>query len=472
MTLNSAQWRRVRSLFEASVDRDPASLPEFIASEASDDPAVRDEVLSLLTNHSRAGAFLAQPVAEVLPGLLDEDDALPSGAVVGSYTILRELGRGGMGRVYLATDVRLGRTVALKALAPHLMRDPVQRERLRHEARAAAALTHPGICTVHALEDFGGSLFIATEFIDGHTLRDEIRQGRVPSQDEVVGTARQLASALAAAHAAGIAHRDLKPENVMRAGDGRLKILDFGLARSKDPAQRAEPTFGTRAGILLGTPGYIAPEQLAGERGDARADVYAFGVLMSEYAFGVHPFATGAPRAVPVIGAVVAQCLRQSPDERFASAQEIAAALDEHRIMSTGRSRAVWWRTHQLTIIALYIAASVVAWQIKDRIEMPATVALFIALGAVATIGGVLRGHLVFTEYVNPAGLARERARASRAAGLVDLLFAALLMIDGVIVARVSALQAVFTISLAVGIALAALVLEPATTRATFDRSS
>jgi hypothetical protein len=351
------------------------------------------------------------------------------------------------------------------------MRDPLQRERLRHEARAAAALTHPGICTVYALEELEGSLFIATEFINGHTLRDEIRQGSPPAPDDVFRTARELAAALAAAHGAGIVHRDLKPENVMRGADGRLKILDFGLARSQESGRRPEPTFGTRAGLLVGTPGYIAPEQLAGERGDARADVYAFGVLMSEYACGAHPFATGAPRAVPGIGGVIAQCLRQSPDERFASAREIADALDGHRIAAGGRLPILWWRIHQLTIIALYIVASSVAWQIKDWIETPVTVALFIALGAAATIGGVFRGHLVFTERMNPSGLASELARASRATTLVDLLFAALMMIDGVIVVRVGALPAVFTVSLAVLIALAALVLEPATTRAALGHS-
>src|SRR5207253_10901704 len=123
-----------------------------------------------------------------------------------------EIGRGGMGRVYLASDARLGRMVALKALAPHLVSDPRQRERLRREARAAAALTHPGICTVYALEEIDGELYIATEFVDGRTLRDEIASGRHKSASEVAHTARDLAAALASAHASGVVHRDLKPE--------------------------------------------------------------------------------------------------------------------------------------------------------------------------------------------------------------------------------------------------------------------
>ena len=463
--MTAEQWKRVSQLFEQVGDLATAEAQAFVRREAADDPEVRDEVLSLLANHDRAGEFLAQPVAEALPELMESDEPLAGGAVVGSYTIVRELGRGGMGRVYLATDARLGRTVALKVLAPHLLRDPRQRDRLRHEARAAAGLTHPGICTVYALEELDGDLYIATEFIDGHTLGEEIRSGRRPTPDEILKTARELAEALAAAHKAGIVHRDLKPDNVMRGRDGRLKILDFGLARSQSPLAL---TAATRAGLLVGTPGYIAPEQLAGERGDARADVFAYGVLMSEYACGTHPFATGAARTVPAIGAVVAQCLRQSPDERFASASAIVAALEGEPNAAPAGAPLVWWRVHQVAIVAIYVIAAAIAWQIKDWIETPITLAIFIASGAVATIGGVFRGHLLFTERMNRAHLAQERRRAGRVTVLVDLLFAALLLADAMIVVRVRALPAVFTVSLAVGVALAVLVLEPATTRAAF----
>src|SRR5258705_9809123 len=147
-----------------------------------------------------------------------------------------------MGRVYLASERKLGRTVALKALAPHLVRDPAQRERLRREARSAASLTHPGICTVYALDEIDGDLYIATEFVDGHTLGAEIRSERRPSGDEILRTAREAAAALASAHAQGIVHRDLKPDNVMRGRDGRLKILDFGLARVLDEGAPGRPS--------------------------------------------------------------------------------------------------------------------------------------------------------------------------------------------------------------------------------------
>jgi protein kinase-like protein len=458
------QWQRVRSIFEAAVDRDPADVAAWL-DEQRLDRDVRDEVLSLLAHHSRAGEFLSEPIVDRVPDLLADDEALPDGAHVGAYTIVREVGRGGMGRVYLATDARLGRTVALKALAPHLLRDPVQRERLRREARAAAALSHPGICTVYALEEIDGEVYIATEYLDGITLGEEIRRrATLPPPADVARTARELAGALAAAHAAGIVHRDLKPDNVMRTRDGRLKILDFGLARS----QAGAASFATRPGLLIGTPGYIAPEQLAGERGDARADVYAFGVLLYEYACGTHPFVTGAPRTVPAVGAVVQRCLRPAPDDRFASAIEIASALDGSAGAAPAMAHAAWWRTHQAAIVAMYAVGAAGAWQIKDWFETPLTVAIFIALGALATIGGVFRGHLLFTERMSPLHLAVERGRVVRPLLTVDLLFSTLLVVDGVLMAQARALPAVLAISIGLGVALAALVLEPATTRAAF----
>src|SRR5262249_4166288 len=159
---------------------------QWLESEAVDHPAIRHEVASLLASHTRAGAFLAEPLPERLPDLLIEDEVLAPGALVGSYVVERELGSGGMGRVYLATDRRLNRAVALKALPAAVARDPVQRERLRREARAAASLAHPGICTVYALEEIDGTLFIAAEFIDGCTMRDEISAARRPSAERVL----------------------------------------------------------------------------------------------------------------------------------------------------------------------------------------------------------------------------------------------------------------------------------------------
>jgi serine/threonine protein kinase len=485
------QGRRVRDLFEAAVDHDPASVASWVEREAADDPVVRAEVLSLMDHHSRAGAFLSQPIVEQAIDLLADEEPLAPGASVGTYTIVRELGRGGMGRVYLASDARLGRTVALKALAPHLMRDPSQRERLRREARAAAVLTHPGICTVYALEEIDGELYIATEFVDGHTLGEEIRSERRPAREEILRTARELAAALASAHAKGIVHRDLKPDNVMRGRDGRLKILDFGLARVGAGAPDEAPRM-TQPGMLIGTPAYMAPEQINGLPIDARADVFAFGVLLYEYACGAHPFAASTALAtvarvlesdarplvtradVPSrVADVIARCLRKVPADRFGSAAELLGALDTADADPAAPDpHATWWRVHQIVIAVLYIAGATLTWQIKEWVETPVTVAIFLALGAAATIGGVLRGHLVFTALMNHAQLTIERRRTRRATRLLDLLTAVLLFGDASIVATTRALPAVFALALALGIALASVVLEPATTAAAFGEES
>jgi hypothetical protein len=237
----------------------------------------------------------------------------------------------------------------------------------------------------------------------------------------------------------------------------------------------------------------MAPEQINGEPVDARTDVFAFGVLLYEYACGVHPFAATtelatvarvlgsdapplAARCPTVAGRlaeVINRCLCKTPAQRFGSAAELVGALDTvGQVTSPKSQHATWWRVHQIIVVILYAVGSTVAWQIKDWGETPLTVAIFLALGAVSTIGGVLRGHLVFTELMNRPQLAVERRRTSRARTLLDLLAAVLLFADGVVLAGTRALPAVLTIALALGIALAAIVLEPATTSAAFGEDS
>jgi len=394
-----------------------------------------------------------------------------------------------MGRVYLASDSRLGRRVALKALAPRLVSDPRQRERLKREAQVAAGLAHPGICTVYALEEIDGSLYIATEFVDGRTLRDEIQSGRRPSPPELLRTARELSAALAAAHAAAVVHRDLKPENVMRAADGRLKILDFGLARVDRP-DRAPASFVSVPGAAFGTPAYMAPEQINGEPVDARADVFALGVLLYEYASGTHPFDAANPLAIaarvlngdvaplssrgvkagPLIDQVLARCLRKAPADRYTSAIEVADALGrDSPTPSPAPSRhRTWWRIHQMVIFALYIGGVVTAWLIKSSVETSVTLGLFLALSAASTLGCVLRGHLMFTERVKPRRFAHERNNTARPLLGVDLTVAVLMIGAAFAIAGRSAVAAAVTIGLGLGPGVATLFLEPSTTDEAF----
>jgi hypothetical protein len=449
-------------------------------------------VLSLLEHHSTAGRFLEAGIDELTTQLFTDEQGLTPGAMVGSYTIIRELGRGGMGRVYLASDARLGRHVALKVLAPHLLSDPRQRERLRREARAAAALTHPGICTVYALEEIDGALYISSEFIDGRTLRDEIERGIRPSAAELASTALELADALASAHAAGVVHRDLKPENIMRTASGRWKILDFGLARLEQ-ADRAQRSFASIPGTMLGTPAYMAPEQINGGSIDARADVFALGVLLYEYASGTHPFSgstmlatvsrimnsEAAPLSAlgvhvdPRVEGVIRRCLQKAPADRFASAAEVVEALgDASRVPAESRPSTAWWRVHQIIVFVLYVSGVVNGWRIKDALGTPLTLGLFLGLGAAGTIGGVLRGHLLFTERVNRRRFMLEQRRTAPALRICDLIVAVLMVADGVAIAGRSAVSAVMTLSLGLGLAAAALVLEPSTTAAAFGDES
>jgi protein kinase-like protein len=289
-------------------------------------------------------------------------------------------------------------------------------------------------------------------------------------------------SALASAHAKGLTHRDIKPENVMRRIDGQLKILDFGLARLQQGAE-VTPRL-TEPGTIVGTPAYMAPEQLNGGDVDARADVFALGILLYELATGTHPFEASTPLATiarvleseprPVetvrpdvpeaLARAIGRALRKAPRERFASAGEMLDALSRAQSHSSGVS--AWWRTHQTTVLGLYFLAAVVGWQLKEWQPGIGT-RLFMVVSIAATVGGVFRGHLLFTERMNQRSFAAERRRAEPVTLVVDLVIALALTVDGFMV-QARPLPAVLTIALAVGIALARLLLERSTAAAAF----
>lgn len=490
--MTSEQWHRVRDLFEHAVDLPLAEADAWVAAQI-EPAAVIAEVRSLLRHHSRAGAFLEAPLLDAASDLLADTPRFESGTAVGTYVIRRELGRGGMGRVYLATDTRLGRDVALKFLPPHLVRDSAQRERLRREARAAAALSHPGICTVFALEEIDDDVVIVSEYVDGHLLREEIAADRRPGATEVADTARDLASALAAAHARGITHRDLKPENIIRAVSGTLKILDFGLALVDSASSAAgglDSPRVTTPGTLVGTPAYMSPEQLNGHGSDIRTDLFSFGVVLYEYATGVHPFAAQTPLAMtarilevdapplasvrpdlaPHLCAVVDRCLRKRPDERYGSAAEVAAALSAPQARSTAPGVAGWWRTHMGSVFVLYAAAIVAGWFVKEWDHGLAD-ATFVLLATLGTAGGMLRGHLLFAERTHHrVTFLRELHRATVPIATIDLVMAVTLLGIGTWTALTRSVAGALIIGLGVGMALARLVLERSTTDAAFGR--
>jgi serine/threonine protein kinase len=226
------RWHKVKEVFEAALDYAPGERSVFLGQACADDDLLRGEVNSLLSSYEQETGFMETPAgALAAQSLAKEESAALIGQQIGHYQIIREIGRGGMGVVYLAEDINLSRRpVALKLLPTHLTTDPERLRRFEREARAASALNHPNILTIHEIGQIDGLQFIATEFIDGVILRERIASKELKLSEALIIT-EQMASALAAAHEAGIVHRDIKPENVMLRRDGYVKVLDFGLAK-------------------------------------------------------------------------------------------------------------------------------------------------------------------------------------------------------------------------------------------------
>src|SRR6185369_15505065 len=230
-------WLKVEAVLQAALDRPAGERVAFLSEACGDDELLFKETNSLIDAYEQAGDFIEQPaITRDARVLLADGGAEKLGSRIGPYEILSRLGVGGMGEVYLAADERLDRRVALKILPAYFASDDTRLRRFQREARAASALNHPNILTIHEVGESDGVYFIATEFIDGSTIRELLRNDDL-SLDEILDIAEQVASALAAAHAAGIVHRDIKPENIMRRGDGLVKILDFGIAKLMEPDQ-------------------------------------------------------------------------------------------------------------------------------------------------------------------------------------------------------------------------------------------
>ena len=297
--MSPERWQQIEEVLQAALDRPVTERAAFLAEVCAGDGVLRDEAEQLLSAHEEAGEFLELPAiahdARVLFGDAQRDAHV--GRVVGSYRIVGRLGAGGMGEVYLAQDARLGRAVALKILHDYYARDDARLRRFHREARAASALNHPNILTIHEVGETDGVHFISTEFIDGRTLRELIAQDAL-SLAEILDISVQLASALSAAHAAGIIHRDIKPENVMRRDDQLVKILDFGIAKLTEPPPTEFPSEAptrilgqTEAGMVMGTVGYMSPEQARGLAVDERTDIWSLGCVLYEMLAARSPFA-------------------------------------------------------------------------------------------------------------------------------------------------------------------------------------
>jgi serine/threonine protein kinase len=385
--MNPERWRQIEELYHAALERAPDERADFLAEHCGADQALRHEVELLLAEHARGGGLLEQGASDLAADWVNEEAQPTREQTLGHFRILSLLGKGGMGEVHLAEDLRLHRKVALKLLPAEFIEHETRLRRFEQEARAASALNHPNIITIYDIGEVGQTHFIATEYVEGQTLRALLKQGALPLKI-VLDVAIQVASALATAHAAGILHRDIKPENLMRRPDGLVKVLDFGLAKLSRPqldaatAATADAALST-PGMVMGTLAYMSPEQAQGLDVDARTDVFSLGAVLYEMATGQRAFRGDSQMAVlravieeepaslpaqlpPELAQVVSRCLRKDPARRFQTAADLKAALEDLRAESTA-SRQLrapaprsWMR---VALPALLLVAGVFAWQ-------------------------------------------------------------------------------------------------------------
>src|SRR5437870_1964544 len=352
--MKAERWKQINDLFQSATECPPEKRAAFLDQACHGDEGLCREVESLIASYERAENFIESSALAVAPELLTDDRAGASvGELIGHYRIESLIGIGGMGEVYVARDERLGRKVALKLLPERLTADETQLSRFKAEARSASALNHPNILTVYEIGVEGNRQFMATEFIEGVTLRVSLVGGRMNLR-AALKIAVQVASALAAAHETGVVHRDIKTENIMLRPDGYVKVLDFGIAKLTEQRPGSDldkigttVVLQTRPGLVLGTARYMSPEQTRGQTVDARSDIWSLGVVIYEMIAGIPPFHGKTPsdciasilttEPPPLSGvlpdarlnleSILQKALRKNSDERYQTIKEMLADL-------------------------------------------------------------------------------------------------------------------------------------------------
>jgi TolB-like protein len=342
------RYRQIGELYHAALEVETEQRAAFLERGCAGDEELRRDVESLIVSHEQSDDFIAAPALAVAAEILAtrQTDAL-EGQMIGRYRVHSLIGAGGMGRVHLAEDTALSRRVALKLLPEHFTNDKNQLQRFHQEARAASALNHPNIVTVYEVGVWRGRDFIATEFVEGITLRTRMR-GRGLRLAAATDIALQVVGALAAAHAAGIVHRDIKPENIMVRPDGLVKVLDFGIAKYAGPRRdrNSESWVKTATGVVIGTTAYMSPEQARGQEVDARADIWSLGVILYEMIARRLPFQGKTPtdrvaailerepeplgkrrRIPPELEEIIKRALTKDKELRYARAADLAEDL-------------------------------------------------------------------------------------------------------------------------------------------------
>src|SRR6266516_4468563 len=352
--MTPARLQTIEEIFRAALDKEPDHISAFLDTACEGDAVLRREVEALLTSDQRAGRFIERSAVGLATKIIQNRQAQSLvGHTIGHYKISESIGTGGMGEVYLATDIVAGRKAALKLLPLRFTGNAARLKRFQQEAHAVVGLNHPNILTVYEIGEDHSIHYIASELIEGETLRERLAHG--PMQlSEAVDIAIQVASALAAAHQAGIVHRDIKPENIMLRPDGYVKVLDFGIAKLAEqevpitiPRDEALLMVETNLGSVLGTVRYMSPEQACGAHVDKSTDIWSLGVVLYEMVSGHAPFIGDTPkgvmssilekepppltnyvaRAPAELQQIISRTLRKDRGQRYRSAQELLQAL-------------------------------------------------------------------------------------------------------------------------------------------------
>src|SRR5436190_18366466 len=397
--MTPARFQTIEEIFLAALEQEPDQVSAFLDTACEGDAVLRREVEALLASDQRAGRFIETSSIGLATKVIQNQQAdLLVGQTIGHYKISESIGTGGMGEVYLATDITAGRKAALKLLPLRFTGDAERLKRFQQEAHAVVGLNHPNILTVYEIGEDHSIHYIASELIEGETLRERLTRGRM-QLSEAVDVAIQVASALAAAHHAGIVHRDIKPENIMLRPDGYVKVLDFGIAKLAEqelpttmPRDEALLLVETNLGSVLGTVRYMSPEQARGGHVDKTTDIWSLGVVLYEMISGNAPFSGDTPKEVmssilekeppplkrPVAHAsaelqqIVSRTLRKDRAQRYRSAHDLLGALKNlrHKLeieAELKRSTAVplWLRRRgALAALLLVLLAAALAFDI------------------------------------------------------------------------------------------------------------